>query len=184
MNTDLDNLYEKWTAATGNLPWGTQHAFHTVLKAAQDGETTLVYGADYGLNGACLVNTVGVMLTTGGGHGVPSANFGEVVSLFDQINSALYMANCNDKAGIVSPLSADILLTHYAPLKEQPDFGPIAEDELDATYKEPTDAAMAEALAELFTNTPAAATITFDPEHVDRHEVVVHAARNDTTFED
>jgi hypothetical protein len=122
---DLDKGYYDWKMATADLKWGVQKAFKAVLVAAQDGKTTLVYGSDYGPGGACLVNSVGVMLTTGGGRGVPMANFGTVVSLFDRINRELETAGVNDKPGIVSPLAADILLTHFAPEKERP---PVGED--------------------------------------------------------
>ncbi len=154
MELDLDTLYTKWHQATGDLKWGVQEVFKDVLKAAQDEQTTLVYGADYREGGACLVNTVGVMLTTGGGNGVPMAHFGEVVSLFDKINATLATKGVNTQPGIVSPLAADILLMHFAPQKPRPEVDEKAPKITVPTgkYKEPTDEEMAHEIANMFVN--------------------------------
>lgn len=122
MSEDLDYLYYEWNQATAELPWGVQRAFHSVFEAARDNGTTLVYASDYSGGFPCLVNSVGTMLTAGGGHGIPSSNFGRVVSAFDKINRLLAEAGVNTEPGRVSPLAADIFLTHFAPLKDQPEM--------------------------------------------------------------
>lgn len=117
------NLYENWTKATGNLKWGVQRVFHDVFSLASESQTTLIYGADYKDGNPCLVNTVGTMLsaTKGqGGTGLPTQHFGEVVSLFDQINRDLESKGVNDKPGYVSPMAAEVFLRYFAPLKEKP----------------------------------------------------------------
>lgn len=130
------NLYEKWTNATANLKPGVQHAFHDVLSLAKDEKVTLVWGADYtGDGGACLVNQAGAMLTTGGGHSIPSRFFGEVVGLFDKINRELMEKSVNTDHH-VSPLAAEVLLHHFAPLKEMVITEVIEEE---GPFVEPTD---------------------------------------------
>lgn len=162
MNNDLDNLYEQWTNATANLKWGQQKVFRDVLSAAQDGQTTLVYGTDYGNGGACLVNTVGVMLTTGGGNGIPMAHFGEVVSLFDRINGVLASMGVNTESNMVSPLAADILLMHFAPEREQTTEEVMAEAAAPTKYREPSDEAIADDLAKMFTQADVPIEINVD----------------------
>ncbi len=170
MDNDLDTLYTRWHRATGELKWGVQMVFKDVLQAAQEEKTTLVYGADYRDGGACLVNTVGVMLTTGGGNGVPMAHFGEVVSLFDRINSVLREKGVNTKPNIVSPLAADILLMHFAPEPERPaDATATPVDAITVqtgTYREPTDEEMAHDIANMFVNAAPEEVITIHEDDV------------------
>lgn len=113
--------FDKWYEATTALPWGTQRAFQEVLKAAADGSTTtLVYNADYRNEGACLVNQAGAILSSGGGKGIPTAQYGAVVSAFDQINRHLETSGVNDRKGYVSPLAAEILLQYFGEVKPSP----------------------------------------------------------------
>lgn len=154
---DLDTLYGQWEEATARLPWGTQRAFRSVFEAVRDNGTTLIYGRDYLNNFPCLVNTVGVMLTTSGGVGVPSRNFADVVSLFDRINRVLEQSNVNDKPGYVSELAADIFLHHFAPLKDEPEPSENEEALQHVTqtdYVEPSDEDLAAALEEMFLTEP------------------------------
>jgi len=120
VNAELDQLLSDWTDATGNLQWGVQRAFYAVFEAVRDQDTKLVYGADYLKGFPCLVNSVGTMLSTGGGHGVPSSNYGTVVMLFDRINRILRDQEVNVEHGLVSPLAADVFIQHFAPLKDIP----------------------------------------------------------------
>lgn len=154
--TKLENLLTQWEHATANLKSGTQNAFHDVLTLAEQDKIKLVWGADYRDGGACLVNQAGAMLTTGGGHGVPIANFREVVSLFDQINRCLHNEGVNTDHS-VSPLAADILLKYYAPLKEIKTSTEEAVKEAmaneafaEAIYVEPTDEEIAAQLKAMF----------------------------------
>lgn len=154
--TNLPHLLEQWTQATANLKSGTQNAFHDVLVLAEQGKINLVWGADYRDGGACLVNQAGAMLTTGGGRGVPITNFRDVVALFDQINRVLMDKGVNVD-GTVSPLAADILLKHYALLKEIEVSTEEAVKEAmaneafaEAIYVEPTDEEIAAQLKAMF----------------------------------
>lgn len=116
----MDHLKNAWQIATSNVDWGVQKAFVDVLTLAKDNQVTLVYGADYKDKGACLVNQAGPILMTGGGHGVPSRHYGEVVALFDRINREFAGNGVNETPGYVSPLAAEILLQWFAPLKPEP----------------------------------------------------------------
>lgn len=137
-------LLTQWTGATAELSWGVAKVFRDALTLVADEKVTLVYGADY-LNGRpCLVNSVGQMLQTGGGRGIPSHQFGPVVSLFDQINGALEIDGVNTTDRTVSPLAAEILLRHFAPEKEQTMESKVqqamsAEAFGQNVYTEPTD---------------------------------------------
>lgn len=121
---NYDSLREQWGAATAALPWGAQRVFIDVLTLAQQEKTPspLVWGRDYGDGGACLVNQGAQLLSAldgEGGYGKPSQMFGEVVSLFDQINQEFFKNDINFNK-TVSPLAADILIQWFAPLKDQP----------------------------------------------------------------
>lgn len=153
--TDLDTLKNKWTIATADLPYGVQRVFHDVFTLVAEGKkTNLVYGSDYsGDTGVCLVNAAGHMLTTGGGHGIPSATFGTIVGLFDNINRVLQAKGVN-KDNYVSPFAAEIFLEWFAPLKEAPIATQVDEataNESFATdvYVEPTDEEMARSLMDM-----------------------------------
>lgn len=159
--TNLDTLLPKWEQATANLKWGHQRVFHDVFTLAANGQTHLIYGSDYRGNYPCLVNTVGTMLTVGGGQGIPSANFPEIVSLFDRINLVLADKGVNTEPGMVSPLAAEVFLHHFAPLKDAPESSEIAERTPDTPYVEPTDEEMAASIAQMFTM-EAPAEITLD----------------------
>ncbi len=176
MDNDLDTLYQKWHNATGNLKWGVHKVFKDVLQAAKDEKITLIYGSDYGDGGACLVNTAGVFLTThagldaGGGQGIPTANFSEVVSVFDTINAQFHNVGVNVTPGTVSPLGADILLRHYG---NEPgkDFeridAPVANEAFaSVTYREPTDQEIARDLANAFVNAKTRTDIVIYEENV------------------
>ena len=145
--TNINVLLNQWTVATGKLKYGVQRVFHDVFVLASEEKTTLIHGADYRDGFPCLINTVGGMLTTGGGHGVPSTNFGEVVSLFDQINAHFDSNKINTTPGYVSPITAEILLKNFAPLKDAPPLNIYNEE----PYNEPTDEDMAKAMVALFT---------------------------------
>lgn len=167
---NLDELYVKWTQATAALPWGVQRVFHDVFDLAQQGKTTLIYGSDYRDGKPCLVNTVGSMLKVGGGHGIPTQHFGEVVSLFDQINRVLQNVDVNTTPGYVSPLAADILLHHFAPLKEKPadTNTPKATSGAHERYIEPTDEEIARDLVNMFlTDAPCEIKFSEDLQYVD-----------------
>lgn len=147
---DFNTLTLAWTEATAKAKYGVQRVFHDVFTLASEGKTTLIYGSDYRDGKPCLVNTVGTMLTTGGGLGVPSANFGEIVSLFDQINRVLETKGVNDQAGYVSPLAADVFLRYFAPLKDEPEVPTTKVDSNNIPYVEPSDEEMAQAIADMF----------------------------------
>lgn len=154
-----DELRQKWETATGNLPYGVQHVFKDVLDLVAEGKKNdLVYGADYTSQGACLVNASANMLVSGGGHGIPMANFSDVVSLFDQINAMLAVKGVNTEPNKVSPLAAEILCTWYAPLKENPQvveaFTSSDGHEIPMPYIEATDEEMEQAFMTLLQSRP------------------------------
>lgn len=146
----MDELLKSWTAATTDLKYGVQRVFHDVLALAAEGKTHLTYNADYHNGSPCLVNSVGAMLTTGGGSGIPSNHFGEVVGLFDQINLEFAARGINTEFHRVSEVAAETLLRNFAPLKE-PET-PMKENDydFDGPYIEPSDEYMAKALVEMF----------------------------------
>jgi hypothetical protein len=135
-------LLSNWGTATGNLSWGVQRVFLETLHAVKDGDIHLVHGSDYRDGKPCLVNAVASMLTTGGGAGIPSAHFGPVVSLFDQINDALLREGVNTD-GYVSPLAAEILIRNFGPLKPEPAPETLAAISHGANYVEPSDEELA-----------------------------------------
>jgi hypothetical protein len=158
--TDLDDLHQQWNVATANLPYGVQRVFVDVFSLVkEEKKKDLVWGQDYGDSGACLVNAAGNMLTVGGGVGIPMANFGEVVALFDSINHEFRSRSINSDYH-VSPLAAEILLQWFAPLKDAPVETTVNEAtsaEAFAShepYVEATDEEIGRALLEMFT-TPA-----------------------------
>lgn len=161
MNYDADELRTKWQTATGNLPYGVQRVFKDVLDLVAEGKKSdLVYGADYTSQGACLVNASANMLVAGGGHGIPIANFEDVVTLFDQINAYFLNVGVNESPNLVSPLGGEILAMWYAPLKDMPDvvenFETEAGNVIPMPYIEPTDAEMEEAFMTMLQARPVA----------------------------
>lgn len=133
----MNDLLAQWNKVTGDLKWGAQHVLHETLTAVAENGVHLVHGADYRDGKPCLINAAGSMLTSGGGHGVPSREFGPVVSLFDKINAALNDRGVNDDTGYVSPLAAEVLLRHFAPLKGNP--GTPEATVPEPAYIEPSD---------------------------------------------
>lgn len=123
--------FESWSEASANLPWGVNQTFKSVLEMAVDEQKVLVYGTDYGVdNATCLVNAAGNLLRVGGGHGVPSTNFGHLVRQFDDLNRHLFNEGVNTTAGKVSPLAAEILLQHWIDVEEPADVPVAPEDEV------------------------------------------------------
>lgn len=175
---EKQDLRIKWYHATGELPYGVQGVFKDVLAlVADEKKKDLIYGADYGSGGACLVNAAGNMLAShenvseGGGYGIPMKRFGEVVSLFDQINQLLWKEGVNTDDRFVSPLAAEILLQWFGPEKQPPNPEDIAEAKAKAfadnvPYTEPTDEELRESfLAAL--NNPDRISTPFDQVVVD-----------------
>lgn len=160
MNKELSNHLTAWSKATANLKYGVQRVFHDVFVLASEGKTHLVYGSDYNGGFPCLVNTVGSMLTTGGGHGVPSSNFAEVVREFDSINRILKTEGVNTEVGKVSPMAAEIFLQYFAPIKEKPIEDAVNEATKNEAfaqnipYREPSDDDLARDLIEAFMTEP------------------------------
>lgn len=143
---DISNLLRKWTDATSKLEWGQQRMFTDALTLVAEGKSHLVYGADYRDGYPCLVNAVAAMSTTSGGQGIPSQYFGEVVSLFDQINRHFETVSGYNDASVrqVSPYTADILLHYFAPLKDKPIEAAVNEAVqneafANGSYREPKD---------------------------------------------
>jgi hypothetical protein len=167
---DSDVLREKWQNATAELPYGVQRAFKDVLElVAEEKKKDLVYGADYTDKGACLVNSAANMLVVGGGHGIPMAQFSDVVSLFDTINQMFYTQGVNSNYHMVSPLAAEILCMWYAPLKDVP---PVVENweaeegnVIPLPYIEATDEEMEQAFMTLLNNRPVKTPFD-DVEHI------------------
>lgn len=146
----MEALLTQWNKATGDLQWGVQRVFKDVLDLAAEGKTHLVHGADYYHNMPCLVNTVGGMLTSGGGAGVPMANFETVVSLFDKINREFENMNINTEVHMVSETAAETLSRYFAPVKDKPPVPLEMDGPPNERYVEPTDEAMAEAMVNIF----------------------------------
>jgi hypothetical protein len=155
--SDFDSLRSQWCDATANLAYGVQRVFVDVLTlVAEEKKKDLVWGMDYG-DGVCLVNAAGNMLTTGGGQGIPMANFGEVVSLYDRINREFKNKDINTNQH-VSPLAAEILLQWFAPLKDEPVATTVDEATSNEAFAEgvpfiePSDEDMARALMDMLSS--------------------------------
>ena len=149
--------FDKWTQVTSELPWGVAKVFKDVLTLVSQEKAHLVHGADYRNGKPCLVNAVAQMTTAGGGAGIPMSTFGAVVSEFDRLNTRFQLEGVNDSTGYVSPLAAEILLTHFGEVKEPesaPDMFVRMVNNLGDTYVEPTDAEMVAALQEMMAPTP------------------------------
>lgn len=171
---DLESLHVQWTQATAGLNPGEQRVFKDVLTlVSEEKKNNLVWGSDYGNSGksACLVNAAGSMLSKGDGQGVPMQQFGAVVALYDQINRA-YLSHDINKDHHVSPLAAEILLHHFAPLKPMP-METIAKESHfkgDDTYVEPTDEAMLNDLMSMLSeDNPPVETTPFDNVQTDEN---------------
>lgn len=150
MDSTLNNLLVDWKHAIASQPWGVQRVFKDVLTLVKEEKKhDLIYSADYRDGGACLVNAAGNLLTTGGGKGIPSANFSSVVGAFDAINRELLKIDVN-KDYHVSPMAAEILLHHYPELKEPT---PVEQAETfgdkSERYVEPSDEQMQEYMTEM-----------------------------------
>lgn len=172
---DLETLHTQWKAATANLNYGEQRVFKDVLTlVSEEKKTNLVWGADYGDGGqgACLVNAAGSMLSKGDGSGVPMQQFGEVVALYDKLNREYRTRDINTDHH-VSPLAADILLQHFAPLKEAPMEAIARESHFKHgdKYVEPTDEAMLNDLMNMLSEPEAPVDIVtpFDNAHTDEN---------------
>lgn len=138
--------FSAWTKATGDLLPGQQRVFLDVLNLVSEGKAHLVHGADYRNGKPCLVNAVGQMLSTGGGAGIPSREFSEVVCQFDILNGRMLEEGINVD-GYVAPLAADFLIRNFGELKPmtltKPDEGQVAPKYDDPPYIEPDDATLA-----------------------------------------
>lgn len=172
-NTILDS----WTEATGNLPWGVHKVFHDVLSLAAEGKTTLIYGQDYRDSYPCLVNSVGAMLKVGGGQGVPTAHFEEVVSIFDEFNRHMFKHGFNTRVGYVSEFSAGQLVKYFAPesASEKPDLTTSIDS---LSYYEPKDEDLAREMVELFTMPCAPVDPDESLKHVHMKNDNLHAVLN------
>lgn len=144
---DMTSLRNKWNQATSELPWGVQRVLYDTLNLVAEGKVTLVHGTDYSNGSPCLINAVGQMLTSGGGRGIPTQYFGNLVSLFDRINREFMSVPGHNTDSKVSPAVAEVLVHWFAPLKDEPIPG--TEDEAAAmevfasqSYIEPSDADM------------------------------------------
>lgn len=155
--------FSAWTKATGDLLPGQQRVFLDVLNLVSEGKAHLVYGADYRDGKPCLVNAVGQMLSVGGGAGVPSRNFGDVVGQFDTLNAAMLDRGINTD-GYVSPLAADFLIRNFGEVKPMTMNAVVTKDEVATPYVEPSDEAMARALAEMAAPAPEALADDPSPE--------------------
>lgn len=177
----MKELLAQWKNATSKLPWGAQQVFHETLTAVKDGQVSLVYGQDYNDKGnPCLVNAAASMLTVGGGVGIPSTNFGSLVSCFDTINRELVRSGSNTGDGIVSPLAAEILLHNFAPIKEKPietatDEAMQNEAFAEHAYSEPTDADLTRNWLNAL-NTDAACEIEVPNEFSEENEKMIEEA--------
>jgi hypothetical protein len=172
---DLESLHTQWTNATANLAPGEQRVFKDVLTlVAEEKKSNLIWGSDYfGGQNACLVNAAGSMLSKGDGQGVPMAQFGDVVALYDKLNRAYKDKDIN-KDNHVSPLAAEILLHHFAPLKEMPMETIAKESHFKGTdkYVEPTDEEMLHNLTIMLSDpNPAPVETPFDV-HINTDENV------------
>lgn len=130
--------FDAWNKATGDLLPGQQAVFLDVLNLVSEGKAHLVWGADYRDGKPCLVNAVGQMLSTSGGHGIPMQQFGDVVSEFDRLNARMHEQGINEN-GYVSPLAADILIRNFGEIKPM-----VVTEETEVVepvkpYVEPTD---------------------------------------------
>jgi hypothetical protein len=160
--TDVNTEYEYWEV---EVPDTDSNRVHYLNAAAKFG-WRLVHSGKY----PCLVNTIGVMLkATGGkgGNGLPTQHFGEVVGLFDQINRELYSAGANTWPTLVSPLSADIFLSHFPDMEAWKDERYIMSKQIDAPFMEPNDDELAAEIASLFTDGPACEITIADDVHLD-----------------
>ncbi len=151
--------FAPWTKATGDLKPGPQAVFLDVLNLVKDGQMHLVHGADYRDGKPCLVNAVGQMLTTGGGRGIPSEHFNQVVSAFDTLNAAFLKAGVN-KDGYVSELAADLLIRNFGEVKPMV----VSDAPTDGHYVEPSDAAMREFIADMVAPAPDVVATSDSPE--------------------
>ena len=143
-NMELGELLKEWHTATAMLPWGVQNVFREALKAAEEGDVTLQYGADYGSDGQpCLVNATATMLASlqgVGGHGKPSKNFGSIVSLFDRINFKVDELRGYEGPKVVSHFAANMLVRHFAlPAPEEAARAAHEQDVSGEPYKEISD---------------------------------------------
>lgn len=178
---DLESLHVKWAHATANLNPGEQRVFRDVLTlVAEEKKSNLVWGADYsdGGKGACLVYQTTAMLSSAtdqkeGTSGFPMAQFGEVVTLYDRLNR-LYLEKDINTNQYVSPLAAEILLHHFAPLKPMP-IETIAKESHfkgDDKYVEPTDEEMLNAVLNMLSDPDVAPVDVITPFDVHTDENV------------
>lgn len=140
----MSDHFQNWHSATADLPWGVQTVMFDTLQAVADGQVRLVHGADYKDGSPCLVNAVANMTEAGGGKGVPSSKFSNLVGAFDHINRFLQGEGVNEDDGFVSPLAAEILLRNFGQLKNKPVAAAVSEAVAPVAfetgvYKEPSD---------------------------------------------
>lgn len=141
--SNLDGLRSNWEHATSKLPWGVHSAFTQALSLVAEEKATLVYNANFHDGSPCLVNSVATMLSHDGTAN-PMGQFGEVVSLFDRINTALESRGINTTSQKVSPTAAEILLRWFAPeppksMETQVNEATDLEAFANAQYREATD---------------------------------------------
>jgi hypothetical protein len=136
---------KSWTEATANLPWGVQGLCHDALTLAAADKVTLVHGANYYDGRPCLFNAIRQM--TQQLNQSPASFASDVVSAFDNVNAHLKRAKVNVDSNKVSPLAAEVLLHHFAPLKGAPTADEVERMNLEresfmrncTPYIEPTD---------------------------------------------
>ncbi len=142
--------FSDWTAATGNLDWGTQRVMHETINLASEGKIHLVHGADFKTGHPCLVNSVAQMIAKDVEVVHPGGWFPDIVKAFDRINSEFVAMGVNSGDGFVSEIAASALLANFAPLKPVPTAAEQALKTLEsAPYHEPTDAEFADMLGKM-----------------------------------
>jgi hypothetical protein len=157
-NIDFTN----WTKATSTLSWGEQRVFHEALTLVAEGKIHMTYGANYKEGVPCLVNSVAQMMSHS--QVSPGSMFPAVVQAFDTFNGLFKVRGINEPYK-VSPLAAEILLHHFAPLKEKP--APVVDkaatentvNDEEAPYIEPTDEELRVSLETGFNTDPPVGTL-------------------------
>lgn len=151
--------FNEWERVTGALDWGVQRTLYDTLCLVADEKVKMVHGRDSiqakGSTYPCLINAVAAMIAEDVTQVSPAGRFPGLVHEFDSLNGKFVEARINKGDGFLSPLAAEILVRHFAPLKEKPADAPEPPPvTAERCYIEPTDEQMAADLNRMM-DTPA-----------------------------
>ncbi len=135
IDLELTNLLKDWKTATGNLRNGEASVFHATLEMVEQGQIKLAYNTDYNSDAPCLVKANENMLENTN----PSADFSDVVTAYDALNSYFAKYGWQNTSGYCSPFAAEVLLRYFGDFDKEELVIEVTPAGDQIPYREPSD---------------------------------------------